>query len=163
MTTTQKTPREVVEAFIKDMIAVFEKYRLFFEKKSVEIKDARNDTATKEKDTEQYLATIRAINGEFSVKLRHYYDDRAEVLKKYNIPVPSDFFSALSAGCIYLGDEVKEEVSVNKNTTKIFTDNSGKTYERLKIFVVQMKEGNWQITKLKLVNPKTNKDSNLDW
>lgn len=160
---TMSEPREIVESFIRDMNAAFEKYRPLFEQKDAEIKLARNNEELEKKDYEEYAGVIRKLNGEYSGFLQQYYDDRAEVLRKYSIPVPADFFSARSAGSIYLGDEIKDVVSVNKNTTKIFTDNSGKTYERLKIFVVKMQEGSWIITKLRLVNPKTQKDSHLDW
>lgn len=161
MTTTQKTPREEVESFIKDMIASFDKYRSKIEKVNKDSWTHHDDKAALQADSKKYWAKRNRLDKKSSDLVHLYYNDRAEVLKKHGIPVPSDFFSALLSGCIYDGDEIEKEVVVNKNTVKIFT--RGKTYIPLKIFVVQMQDGKWQITKLRELNEKTQKDSHLDW
>ncbi len=163
MTTANQTPREIVESFIKDMIAVYEKHKSAIEKAIEASRKAQDDTVTKESDSKKYWATRDRLSKKYGQIANKYFQDRAEVLKKYNIPIPTNFFQAVSGDCIYCGDEIVEEVIVNKNNVKIFTETGSRSYERHKIYVVQMKEGQWQLVKLRRVDEKTKKDSDLGW
>ena len=160
---TMSEPREIVESFIRDMNAVYKKHRPAMDKATESSQKAMADRELEEKDRKKYWTTRNRLSKKYGQLALKYKEACAEVLKKYGIPISSDYFQAVSADCIYFGDEVKEEVVVNKNTVKIYTETKERSYEHLKIYVVQMKDGQWQLAKLRRLDEQTQKDSHLDW
>jgi hypothetical protein len=171
MTTNLIDCRNLVCSFINDINKVHEEHIDAINavgKEKGEILTLFEESSKNNTYSEELENRYRVICKKQNEILKTFRRAQANVLDKHSMKHPADFFLAISwrEQSFFFNDQIIEEKIINKNKIKIFTETIGYpnyNSDRYKVFILDLKDGKWVISKIRQYDPEKQKEYPLNW